>query len=55
MEENNNGLCKRSGTSFTKSHCRLRLKLLLRPIVLVYTRTCAANTVEKYERSLVVG
>ena len=32
-----------------------QLKLLLHPIVCVYTRKCAANIVEKYERSLVVG
>ena len=31
------------------------LKLLLHPIVCVYTHKCAANIVEKYERSLVVG
>ena len=31
------------------------LKLLLHPIVRVYTCKCAANIVEKYERSLVVG
>ena len=31
------------------------MKLLLHPIILVYTHKCAANIVEKYERSLVVG
>ena len=37
-------------------HVRKSLvKLLLHPIVHAYTRKCAANIVEKYERSLVVG
>ena len=31
------------------------VKLLLHPIIRGYTRKCAANIVEKYERSLVVG
>ena len=30
-------------------------KPLVHPIVCVYTRKCAANIAEKYERSLVVG
>ena len=34
---------------------KFHLKLLLHPIVRVYTCNCAANIVEKYERSLVVG
>ena len=33
----------------------VHLKLLLHPIVRVYTCKCAANIVEKYEHSLVVG
>ena len=32
-----------------------QIKLLLHPIVRVYTHECAANIVEKYESSLVVG
>ena len=31
------------------------VKLLLHPTIRVYTRKCATNTVEKYERSLVAG
>ena len=38
-------------------HCRAcaTFKLLLHPIVRGYTRKCAANIVEKYKLSLVVG
>ena len=33
----------------------IHLKLLLHPIIRVYTHKCAENIVEKYEHSLVVG
>ena len=48
--------CQQSAENSIKYHFgNLLLKILLHPIVYVYTRKCAANIVEKYERGLVVG
>ena len=37
------------------AHQQVSLKPLLHPVVRVYTHKCAANIVEKYKHSLVVG
>ena len=42
-------------THIEGGHCGAVVKLVLHPIVRVYTRKCAANVVEEYECSLVVG
>ena len=47
-------LMRRSSLSYSIPTILL-IKLLLRSIVRVYTRKCAANIVEKYERGLVMG
>ena len=40
---------------YTVLNMQGHVKLLLHPIIRVYTRKCAVIIVEKYERGLVVG